>query len=132
MARVFNSPLGMADAPRPSAAQVVAMKHARSAGLRYVTDDSPGFALELHGTEVVLRDADGRRVQSASVLARVRALVLPPAWRDVWVGADSRAHLQATGRDAAGRKQYRYHAEWTTARNETKFDRMTAFAAALP
>lgn len=108
------------------------MKHARSVGLRYVTDTGPGLSLERHGTAIVIRDADGRRVQSASVLARVRALVLPPAWRDVWVAADARAHLQATGRDAAGRKQYRYHAEWTTARNETKFHRMTAFAAALP
>ena len=71
-------------------------------------------------------------IRDAKTLARIRALVLPPAWTDVWISTDPRAHLQATGHDAAGRKQYRYHADWTTERNSTKYHRMLAFAEVLP
>ena len=78
------------------------------------------------------RRFDGRLVKRTSVLKRIRALAIPPAWTDVWICPDARGHLQATGRDARGRKQYRYHAHWRASRDETKFDRMQAFAAALP
>jgi len=76
--------------------------------------------------------ADGRPVRNEAELKRIRALAVPPAWTDVWICRDGRGHLQATGRDAKGRKQYRYHANWHACRGETKFDRMSAFAAALP
>jgi DNA topoisomerase I len=105
---------------------------AKSAGLRYVTDSAPGFTLIRDGDDLVLRNAAGKIIRDKATLARVRALVLPPAWRDVWIAADPRAHLQATGRDAARRKQYRYHAQWTVERDATKYHRMTAFARALP
>jgi DNA topoisomerase-1 len=75
---------------------------------------------------------DGRTMRSAAELKRIRALAVPPAWTDVWICRDGRGHLQATGRDAKGRKQYRYHPDWRASRDETKYDRMSAFAAALP
>jgi DNA topoisomerase-1 len=74
----------------------------------------------------------GKVIRKSSVLARIRALAIPPAWKDVWICADPRGHLQATGRDARGRKQYRYHPDWRATRDGNKFDRMQAFAAALP
>ncbi len=77
-------------------------------------------------------DAGGRRIRDVERLARIRALAIPPAWTDVWICTDPRGHLQATGRDARGRKQYRYHPGWRQCRDETKFHRMRAFAAALP
>ncbi len=75
---------------------------------------------------------NGRIIRDAKTLARLRALVLPPAWTDVWISTDPRAHLQATGRDAAGRKQYRYHAHWRSERDSTKYHRLLAFAEVLP
>jgi DNA topoisomerase I len=75
---------------------------------------------------------DGRTIRQAAELKRIRALAVPPAWTDVWICRDGRGHIQATGRDAKGRKQYRYHANWHACRGETKFDRMREFAAALP
>ena len=78
------------------------------------------------------RDPRGRIVRDEKTRARIRALVLPPAWTEVWIAADARAHLQATGRDAAGRKQYRYHAMWTAERDSTKYQRLLAFAEVLP
>jgi DNA topoisomerase-1 len=76
--------------------------------------------------------ADGKAIRNATELKRIRALAVPPAWRDVWICPDARGHIQATGRDARGRKQYRYHAGWRTCRDETKFDRLQAFAEVLP
>jgi DNA topoisomerase-1 len=78
------------------------------------------------------RRADGRLVRGAADLKRIRALVIPPAWTDVWICPDPRGHLQATGRDARGRKQYRYHPQWRAHRDSNKFDRLQAFAAILP
>jgi len=75
---------------------------------------------------------DGKVIRNRTVLDRIRALAVPPAWTDVWICSDPRGHIQATGRDAKGRKQYRYHAAWHTFRGETKFDRMEEFARALP
>ncbi|MEO6710521.1 MAG: DNA topoisomerase IB [Planctomycetota bacterium] len=76
--------------------------------------------------------ASGRPVSDPAELKRIRGLVIPPAWRDVWISPDPNSHLQATGRDARGRKQYRYHARWRTVRHETKFDRMVPFGRLLP
>ena len=77
-------------------------------------------------------DERGRRVRQSRALARIRGLVVPPAWRDVWISPHDRGHIQATGRDARGRKQYRYHPRWTETRDEAKYDRLLEFAKALP
>ena len=104
---------------------------ARAAGLRHVTDAQPGIRRQRVGGGFRYLDAASRTVRDAETLARIRALAIPPAWTGVWIAADERGHLQATGRDARGRKQYRYHARWREVRDETKYDRMIAFAAAL-
>jgi DNA topoisomerase I len=106
---------------------------ARLAGLRYVhVDTTPG--LRRLGAPKRFRyvDAAGRPVRDAAVLARIRALAIPPAWTDVWISPSANTHVQATGRDARRRKQYRYHAEWRRTREEVKFGRLLAFARALP
>jgi DNA topoisomerase-1 len=105
---------------------------ARAAGLRYANPDAPAITRKRRGKSFIYLDPRGRRVRDAKTLARIRALVLPPAWTDVWISSDPRAHLQATGRDAAGRKQYRYHANWSAERDSTKYHRMLAFAEVLP
>lgn len=102
------------------------------AGLRYANVGRPGIVRHRRGKGFVYLDPSGRLVRDARTLARIRALVLPPAWSDVWISTDPRAHLQATGRDAAGRKQYRYHAGWRSERDATKYHRMLAFADVLP
>lgn len=105
---------------------------AKAAGLRYANCGKAGIRREKRGSGFVYRDAKGRVIRDAKTLARVRALVLPPAWTKVWICTDPRAHLQATGYDAAGRKQYRYHAGWRAERDSTKYHRMLEFAAVLP
>jgi DNA topoisomerase-1 len=107
------------------------VQSARSAGLRYITDDRPGITRKMGrlGFEYHRR---GRRIRRAAELKRIAKLAIPPAWTDVWICPDPRGHLQATGRDARGRKQYRYHVDWRATRDETKYDRMLEFAAALP
>lgn len=105
---------------------------ARAAGLRYVNDDESGLRRRRHGRGFSYRDADGRAVRAPQTLARIRALAIPPAWRDVWICADERGHIQATGRDVRGRKQYRYHLLWRELRDEAKYERTIAFAEALP
>ncbi len=105
---------------------------ARAAGLRYVTDDRPGIRrVKRRGSFAYLRP-DGSPVRDDAEVARIRKLAIPPAYTDVWISPDPHGHLQATGRDARGRKQYRYHPRWREVRDETKFDRMVAFAKALP
>jgi DNA topoisomerase-1 len=104
---------------------------AHAAGLRYVAGAEPGLTRERRGPGFRYRDADGRPVD-ATTRRRIAALAIPPAWRDVWIARDARAHLQATGRDARGRKQYRYHPDWSAARDAAKYDRLRAFARALP
>jgi DNA topoisomerase I len=111
---------------------VIGAQSARAAGLRYTTGQQRGITRHRKGKSFVFKDPNGRLIRDAKTLARVRALVLPPAWTDVWISTDPRAHLQATGRDAAGRKQYRYHKDWTAERDSTKYYRMLAFAEALP
>lgn len=100
-------------------------------GLRYVTDDRPGLARVRRGRGFSYHRPDGALVAD-DVRARVEALAIPPAWTDVWICPDPRGHLQATGRDEKGRKQYRYHPDWAAHRNRLKFDRMVPFAEALP
>ncbi len=105
---------------------------ARAAGLRYITDAGPGFRrVKIRGGFRYV-DAAGKPITNRDELARIRSLAIPPAYTDVWIAPYRNAHLQATGRDARGRKQYRYHKHWREARDETKFDRMIVFAKALP
>ncbi|HET9705863.1 MAG TPA: hypothetical protein VFP85_17605, partial [Vicinamibacterales bacterium] len=105
---------------------------ANAAGLRYSMADRPGISRHRRGRGFLYKAPDGRVIRDARTLARIRALVLPPAWTEVWISTDPRAHLQAVGRDAAGRKQYRYHQAWREERDSTKYHRMLAFAAVLP
>ena len=99
--------------------------------LRYSTDSEPGIRRLGTAGRFAYRGPNGRRV-AAAALARIKALAIPPAWTDVWICADERGHLQATGRDARGRKQYRYHSAWRARRDAGKFERMSSFAHALP
>jgi DNA topoisomerase-1 len=105
---------------------------AREAGLRYASDAGPGIRRRRRGPGFSYSDADGQVVRDRDTLARIRALAVPPAWTDVWICPWPNGHVQATGRDARGRKQHRYHARWRRARDESKFDRMIEFAAVLP
>ncbi len=105
---------------------------AREAGLRYVNDARPGLTRKRKGKEFAYFDARGKTLRAKEDLARIRHLAIPPAWEDVWICPLPNGHLQATGRDVKGRKQYRYHAKWREARDETKYDRMVAFGKALP
>jgi len=108
------------------------VRAARLAGLRWVSDASPGLSRRRAGKGFSYRDADGNVVRDRATLERVRMLAIPPAYRDVWICALDNGHLQATGRDARGRKQYRYHPDWSEVRGHGKFDRIVAFATALP
>lgn len=105
---------------------------AREAGLRYTTDEQPGIHRHTKGARVTYTGVDGKAVKDPETLARIKSLVIPPAWTDVWICRHENGHLQATGRDARGRKQYRYHPRWRQQRDDNKFHRMTAFARALP
>jgi DNA topoisomerase I len=101
-------------------------------GLRYVSDDAPSIRRRRAGKGFVYLDAKGRRVADADTLKRIRSLVIPPAWTDVWICALADGHIQATGRDAKGRKQYRYHADYREAREQSKYEHLFEFAEALP
>jgi len=105
---------------------------AQQARLRYVTDDEPGILRAKAGRGFTYRGPDGKVIKDRDALARIRSLVIPPAWRHVWICRDPNGHLQVTGRDVKGRKQYRYHPRWRAVRDENKFDKMIAFARALP
>src|SRR5262245_59147687 len=100
--------------------------------LEYVTDEEPGIRRRRAGRGFAYTYPDGRTVRSDSELDRIRALAVPPAWTDVWIAREANAHLQATGRDARGRKQYRYHSEWRSQRDAAKFEHLLDFAHALP
>ena len=105
---------------------------ARLAGLVYVHEDDPGLRRRRSAEGFIYLDADGKPVRDEKALARIRTLAIPPAYEDVWICSDPQGHIQATGRDARGRKQYRYHPDWRAARDETKFAHMAAFGKALP
>ena len=104
---------------------------ARAAGLRYVSDAGPGILRQRRGKAFRYRHADGSTVRNRRTLGRIRALAIPPAWNDVWICPADDGHLQATGRDARRRKQYRYHRRWREVRDETKYGRLIPFAGAL-
>lgn len=105
---------------------------ARDAGLVYVTSASAGLSRRRSGKGFSYRNSDGKAVRDRATLERIRALAIPPAWTDVWIAASPNGHLQATGRDARGRKQHRYHAHFREVREAAKFDKLTEFAKALP
>jgi DNA topoisomerase-1 len=105
---------------------------AKEAGLRYVTDAEPGIRRQRRGRGFRYVDKDGKPVRDKETLARIRSLVIPPAWQNVWICANPKGHLQVTGRDARGRKQSRYHPRWRSVRDETKYERMTIFGELLP
>jgi len=105
---------------------------AKAAGLRYVLDDRPGIRREPDGDGFRYVDAKGEPVDDEATLKRIKSLAIPPAWTDVWICPQANGHLQATGRDARGRKQYRYHPKWREVRDEVKYERMINFGKALP
>ncbi len=105
---------------------------ARGAGLRYSTDSKPGIRRKARGKAFSYLGPDGHRVKAAETITRIKRLAIPPAWTGVWISPHENDHIQATGRDARGRKQYRYHPHWRKQRDENKFGRMLAFARALP
>jgi DNA topoisomerase-1 len=108
------------------------VESARAAGLRYVSDLKPGIRRKKAGAHFSYIGIDGKPIHDEQTLKRIRALAIPPAWSDVWICPYERGHIQATGRDAKGRKQYRYHARWRQVRDETKYHRMVEFGRALP
>ena len=108
------------------------IESARAAGLRYVSDLTPGIRRTRAGKGFRYTGSDGHPIRDPETLGRIKRLAIPPAWTDVWICPDPRGHLQATGRDARGRKQYRYHPRWREVRDAVKYDRMLAFAEALP
>src|SRR2546428_13198508 len=103
---------------------------ARAAGLRYTSDAKPGIRRKRTGKGFRYISPAGEPIRDADMLRRIQALVIPPAWTDVWICPIPNGHLQATGRDAKGRKQYRYHPRWRATRDETKYERMLAFGRA--
>src|SRR4051794_37700102 len=103
-------------------------KSAKAAHLQYVHDDSPGIERRKVGGTVAYFKPSGERIRDKTVLARIASLVIPPAWKDVWICPLANGHLQATGRDARGRKQYRYHPRWREVRDETKYEHVLRFA----
>ena len=124
----------MTDATRTQAdnPSADAREAAQEAGLIYVSDSEPGIRRRRAGSSFAYYTARGERVSEAKTLQRIRSLAVPPAYTDVWICTKSNGHLQATGRDARNRKQYRYHPRWTESRGDTKYEQLTVFAAALP
>jgi DNA topoisomerase-1 len=107
-------------------------KLAKQAGLRYVNDNEPGYQRKLWGRGFTYLDQDGSHITDNDERQRIEALVIPPAWHDVWICVSPDGHIQATGRDDKGRKQYIYHPAWETVRNEVKFNHLLAFGEILP
>jgi DNA topoisomerase I len=135
--RVESGTLAAADRAVPSTQTPAALPSAppaaaRTAGLRYVSDAMPGMTREMGALGWVFRAPDGSRITDEAEVARILKLGIPPAWTDVWICPFPKRHLQATGRDARGRKQYRYHPRWREVRDQTKYHRIIAFAEALP
>src|SRR5438552_13706304 len=105
---------------------------AEEAGLHYVSDDRPGYTRRANNGEFEYLDTEGKTIGDEQRLLRIKRLAIPPAWTDVWICPSPSGHIQATGRDARGRKQYRYHDRWREVRDETKYERMLPFGKALP
>jgi DNA topoisomerase I len=108
------------------------MAAAEEAGLHYVSDERPGYRRKAKGKHFEYFDTDGKPICDEQRLLRIKRLAIPPAWTDVWICPSSNGHIQATGRDARGRKQYRYHERWREVRDENKFDGLAQFAKGLP
>ena len=124
----MQNPAGRGSAP-PLTAESTA---AKEAGLRYVSDERPGLTRHARGRGVAYRSPTGAAVRDAETLRRIRSLAIPPAWTGVWICPQENGHIQAVGRDARGRKQYRYHARWNEVRDEAKYGRVMAFGEMLP
>jgi DNA topoisomerase I len=105
---------------------------AEEAGLRYVNDNHPGYRRRARGDYFEYLDTEGKQIRDEQRVLRISRLAIPPAWTDVWICPSPNGHVQATGRDARGRKQYRYHDRWRELRDENKFERLADFARALP
>jgi DNA topoisomerase I len=118
--------------PRPLLLRSDPELAAAFAGLRYVNPDEPGFSRRRHGRGFGYYDEDGAHIKAGPSRARIQGLVIPPAWTDVWICADARGHVQATGYDDRGRKQYIYHPDWVAVRDRAKFSALPAFGRALP
>ncbi|MFX6035519.1 DNA topoisomerase IB, partial [Acinetobacter baumannii] len=114
------------------ATAAAAAREALPPGVRYVNDAGPGITRRLVRGRFAYFAPDGTRIRDRDTIARIDALAIPPAYQDVWICPDPRGHIQATGRDARGRKQYRYHPAWIALRDENKYDRLLAFGRALP
>ena len=117
---------------RSSATQVASAASAKAAGLRYVADEPPGICRIKTGTGFKYKSGHGKVLRDERTLKRIRSLAIPPAWTDVWICPHENGHLQATGRDARGRKQHRYHPLWREVRDATKYDQMIEFGETLP
>jgi DNA topoisomerase-1 len=109
-----------------------AIESSKQAGLRYVTDAEPGITRKRRGKSFRYFDPDGKQIRDKEEIGRISSLAIPPAWTDVWICRRANGHLQATGRDARGRKQSRYHARWREVRDENKYERMKLFGETLP
>jgi DNA topoisomerase-1 len=111
---------------------VAPISAAREAGLRYVSDADPGIRRRRTGRGFSYIGADGQPICDSETLRRIKSIVIPPAWTDVWIAPSANAHIQATGRDARGRKQYCYHPRWRAVRDAAKYEHLLAFGEALP
>ncbi|MEM9803737.1 MAG: DNA topoisomerase IB [Cyanobacteria bacterium P01_D01_bin.56] len=118
--------------PCPTVLYQDAAESAQLAGLRYVSDQQPGIQRQRWGRGFTYIDADDNRIPAGPQREWIQSLAIPPNWEEVWICSDPNGHLQATGRDARGRKQYRYHPDWIQLRNQLKFDRLIPFAQKLP
>ena len=132
MRRYAAAMAASAPSPAPPATSADALATAREAGLRYVSDQQPGIRRKAWRGGFRYLGPGGEPTRDEATLRRIRALAIPPAWTDVWICPREDGHIQATGRDARGRKQYRYHARWRQVRDEAKYRRMVAFGQALP
>jgi DNA topoisomerase I len=128
----FGENLDEAPVAGETGAIVDAVEAAENAGLVYISDEEPGIRRLKRGKGTTYRGPDGKTISDAKILSRIRKLAIPPAYTDVWICPLARGHIQATGRDAKGRKQYRYHERWREVRDSTKFEHMLEFGAALP
>jgi DNA topoisomerase-1 len=117
---------------RDTADQIVPAAELQAAHLTYVSDLDPGIRRRKAGHGFNYLDAEGKAITDERALDRIRKLAIPPAWTEVWIAPTERGHIQATGRDAKGRKQYRYHERWREVRDAHKYDRLIAFGRALP
>lgn len=135
VARLLQLSSRMARASSPDLPSKVSRSQrdaARAYGLVAVSDDAPGITRVKRGKGFVYRTPSGALVRDEAVIKRINSLAIPPAWTQVWICPNPHGHVQATGRDARGRKQHRYHPRWTEVRDEAKYSRMLDFAAALP